>query len=65
MQAGNFYGKLEPSSVGNKRLAEEGEGALSLNLTDHKRSSMDFALWKASKEGEPKWSSPWGMVWFG
>ena len=22
---------------------------------------MDFALWKASKEGEPAWESPWGM----
>ncbi len=21
---------------------------------------LDFALWKASKEGEPSWSSPWG-----
>ncbi len=21
---------------------------------------MDFALWKASKEGEPSWDSPWG-----
>ena len=22
---------------------------------------MDFALWKAQKEGEPAWESPWGM----
>ena len=22
---------------------------------------LDFALWKASKEGEPSWSSPWGQ----
>jgi cysteinyl-tRNA synthetase len=22
---------------------------------------MDFALWKAAKEGEPAWESPWGM----
>ena len=26
----------------------------------HKRSSLDFALWKASKENEPWWESPWG-----
>ena len=22
---------------------------------------MDFALWKAAKEGEPAWESPWGL----
>ena len=26
-----------------------------------KRSPSDFALWKASKPGEPAWESPWGM----
>ncbi|KAJ8673464.1 hypothetical protein QAD02_004726 [Eretmocerus hayati] len=26
----------------------------------HKKSSLDFALWKASKENEPYWDSPWG-----
>ena len=25
-----------------------------------KRSSADFALWKAAKPGEPSWPSPWG-----
>jgi cysteinyl-tRNA synthetase len=25
-----------------------------------KRSPLDFALWKASKPGEPSWESPWG-----
>lgn len=24
------------------------------------RSASDFALWKASKPGEPYWESPWG-----
>lgn len=24
------------------------------------RSKSDFALWKASKPGEPSWPSPWG-----
>lgn len=27
---------------------------------DIKRDSMDFALWKAAKPGEPYWDSPWG-----
>lgn len=25
-----------------------------------KRNQLDFALWKASKSGEPSWTSPWG-----
>jgi len=25
-----------------------------------KRNPKDFALWKKSKEGEPRWDSPWG-----
>lgn len=25
-----------------------------------KRSSLDFALWKAAKDKEPYWESPWG-----
>lgn len=25
-----------------------------------KRSNLDFALWKATKQGEPSWDSPWG-----
>lgn len=25
-----------------------------------KRNPLDFALWKAAKEGEPSWPSPWG-----
>jgi cysteinyl-tRNA synthetase len=27
---------------------------------DEKRSSVDFALWKKTKPGEPAWDSPWG-----
>ena len=56
---GNFYGRLEPSSVSNMALVEEGEGALSLEL-GQKKNPSDFALWKASKPGEPAWDSPWG-----
>merc|ERR1712130_55597 len=36
----------------------DGEGAL--GSTGEKRSQTDFALWKASKRGEPSWDSPWG-----
>lgn len=53
------YAKLEPTSVDNKELLAEGEGVLTSATTD-KRYEADFALWKKSKPGEPKWSSPWG-----
>ncbi|EPT04661.1 hypothetical protein FOMPIDRAFT_1113207 [Fomitopsis schrenkii] len=55
---GHHYAKLEPWSKGNRDLLEEGEGALT--ATTGKRSPADFALWKASKPGEPSWPSPWG-----
>ncbi|MEG3134773.1 cysteine--tRNA ligase [Rouxiella sp. T17] len=31
-----------------------------VEVADVKRNSMDFVLWKMSKEGEPSWNSPWG-----
>ena len=27
---------------------------------ENKKDPLDFALWKAAKEGEPSWNSPWG-----
>eukprot|EP00762_Andalucia_godoyi_P000237 ANDGO_02257.mRNA.1 Cysteine--tRNA ligase len=59
-QARHTYAKLQPNAVGNAELFQEGEGSLSVELTSQKRSNMDFALWKASKAGEPAWNSPWG-----
>ena len=47
------YGKLSHrtlDSVSGARI-EPGE---------EKEHPMDFVLWKASKPGEPSWSSPWG-----
>lgn len=53
------YAKLQPNSKGNRKLIDEGEGALTANKG--KRQASDFALWKArSKPGEPAWPSPWG-----
>ncbi len=31
-----------------------------IEKSDKKKSSLDFALWKLAKEGEPAWDSPWG-----
>ncbi|KAI7935855.1 hypothetical protein MJO28_016726 [Puccinia striiformis f. sp. tritici] len=54
------YAKLQPGSKSNKKLIEEGEGALTSNKKEGKRSPADFALWKTSKPGEPFWESIWG-----
>lgn len=48
------YGRLSGQNVDemlDEWRGETGEG---------KRDALDFALWKASKEGEPFWDSPWG-----
>jgi len=59
--AKHHYAKLAPWAVGDTKLAEEGEGVLSaVSVGSEKRSPSDFALWKKSKEGDPKWASPWG-----
>ncbi|OJJ48451.1 hypothetical protein ASPZODRAFT_61591 [Penicilliopsis zonata CBS 506.65] len=57
--AGHPYARLEPWSRSDKKLVSEGEGALTAKVTE-KRSPSDFALWKASKPGEPRWTSAWG-----
>lgn len=59
--SGGIYARLEPWNRNDKDLQADGEGALSKDTkTSFKRSSADFALWKASKPGEPSWPSPWG-----
>ncbi len=51
------YGKLS-----KKRLEDLVAGASErVDIDDRKRNPEDFALWKAAKEGEPAWESPWGM----
>ncbi|CAH8567700.1 unnamed protein product [Schistosoma margrebowiei] len=54
----HFYAKLVPTAYGDTNQLESGEGELC--ITGEKKSPNDFALWKASKPGEPFWSSPWG-----
>jgi len=55
----HFYAKLEPWSVGDEKKHAEGEGSLS-TIASTRLSDNDFALWKTSKPGEPRWNSPWG-----
>jgi cysteinyl-tRNA synthetase len=56
---GGVYARLEPWNKADTALLAEGEGSLAAKGT-FKRSPADFALWKASKAGEPAWPSPWG-----
>ncbi|KAL7704389.1 Cysteinyl-tRNA synthetase [Lotmaria passim] len=62
IKAGHDYPKLKPGGDRNTTEDEmaEGEGALSKGVEGEKRSPNDFALWKFSKPGEPRWPSPWG-----
>jgi cysteinyl-tRNA synthetase len=59
--AGYPYARLAPSKRNDKELLADGEGALSQSNDSTKKSAADFALWKASKAGEPSWPSKWGL----
>ena len=48
------YGKL------SRRNTEEVLSGTRADVEVGKKHSADFALWKASKENEPSWPSPWG-----
>ena len=48
------YGKL------SKKNIEDLIAGARVEVNERKRSPLDFALWKSSKEGEPWWESPWG-----
>ncbi len=46
-------------SFSGRKLDELRAGAR-VEPGEKKRNPLDFALWKAAKEGEPYWESPWG-----
>ena len=48
------YGKLSGKNIDDLKAGARVE------IGDKKRSPLDFALWKAAKEGEINWVSPWG-----
>ena len=48
------YGKL------SGRRPEELRSGYRIDVDEAKEDSLDFALWKATKPGEPWWDSPWG-----
>jgi cysteinyl-tRNA synthetase len=48
------YGQLS-----NKKLEELIAGSR-IEVSDNKKNSEDFVLWKPSLDNEPSWESPWG-----
>ena len=48
------YGKLSGRTLDEVHARERVEP------DPNKRRPLDFALWKAAKQGEPAWDSPWG-----
>jgi cysteinyl-tRNA synthetase len=48
------YGKLSHQSLDDVKAGAR------VDVSEKKRFSVDFALWKTSKPGEPSWNGPWG-----
>lgn len=48
------YGKLSHQPI------EDLQSGARIAIGEKKENPLDFALWKAAKEGEPYWNSPWG-----
>ncbi len=48
------YGQL------SKKNVEELKSGARVEVDSRKKNPLDFAVWKAAKEGEPYWESPWG-----
>ena len=48
------YGKLSGQNL------EDLQSGARIKVDERKKDPMDFAIWKAAKEGEPYWNCPWG-----
>ncbi|MBS4179694.1 cysteine--tRNA ligase [Lederbergia citrea] len=48
------YGKLSQQSIDELKVGAR------IQVGEKKADALDFALWKAAKEGEISWDSPWG-----
>lgn len=51
----DHYGKLSHQSIDDLQIGAR------IEVGDRKQDDLDFALWKAAKEGEIFWESPWGL----
>lgn len=52
--------KDEYLGLSHQNLEDLRSGAR-IEISEIKKSPLDFALWKKAKEGEPSWNSPWGQ----
>ncbi len=52
------YGKLSGRKLEDMQTGASGR--VDTPEAEKKQDPCDFALWKAAKEGEPSWDSPWG-----
>ena len=50
----NDYGRLSGQHI------DDLKAGVRIEVDEHKKSPLDFALWKPAKPGEPSWPSPWG-----
>lgn len=48
------YGKLSHQPL------DDLQSGARISVGEMKEDAMDFAVWKAAKEGEPYWEAPWG-----
>jgi len=48
------YGKLSNKNIGELKAGTR------IEISDLKKSPIDFVLWKPSKNEDPGWDSPWG-----
>ena len=55
VRSNSDYGKLSHRQVDDLRSGSR------LEMDNTKEDPLDFALWKATKPGEPSWASPWGL----
>ena len=51
---GAAYGQLSGQHI------DDLKAGVRIEVDEHKKSPLDFALWKGAKPGEPSWESPWG-----
>lgn len=54
------YGKLSGRKLADMQAGASGRVETEDAEASKKQYPFDFALWKAAKEGEPAWESPWG-----
>ncbi len=61
---GDVYFDVESYKDGYLELShqnlEDLRSGARIEISEIKKSPLDFALWKKAKEGEPSWNSPWG-----